>query len=74
MAGTVDVLEGNPFVVRDERGDIDGSPVEADGLALLLGERHAPTTVIAGRARLEGDPELGSRLLTHLAARASPVG
>ncbi|HVN10986.1 MAG TPA: glycogen debranching N-terminal domain-containing protein [Kineosporiaceae bacterium] len=32
MARTVDVLEGNTFVVSDERGDIDGSPVEAHGL------------------------------------------
>ncbi len=32
MTRTVDVLEGNTFVVSDERGDIDGSPVEAHGL------------------------------------------
>ncbi len=32
MSKTVDILEGNTFVVSDERGDIDGSPVEAHGL------------------------------------------
>jgi glycogen debranching enzyme/putative sterol carrier protein len=32
MTRTVDILEGNTFVVSDERGDIDGSPVEAHGL------------------------------------------
>src|SRR4051794_24151699 len=32
MKRTVDVLEGNTFVVSDERGDIDGSPAEAHGL------------------------------------------
>ncbi|MGB8650628.1 MAG: glycogen debranching N-terminal domain-containing protein [Mycobacteriales bacterium] len=32
MTKTVDILEGNTFVVSDERGDIDGSPVEAHGL------------------------------------------
>ncbi len=32
MKKTVDILEGNTFVVSDERGDIDGSPVEAHGL------------------------------------------
>jgi glycogen debranching enzyme/putative sterol carrier protein len=32
MARTVDILEGNTFVVSDERGDVDGSPVEAHGL------------------------------------------
>jgi glycogen debranching enzyme/putative sterol carrier protein len=32
MTRTVDVLEGNTFVVSDEHGDIDGSPVEAHGL------------------------------------------
>jgi glycogen debranching enzyme/putative sterol carrier protein len=32
MTGTVDILEGATFVVSDERGDIDGSPVEAHGL------------------------------------------
>ncbi len=32
MKSTVDILEGNTFVVSDERGDIDGSPVEAHGL------------------------------------------
>src|SRR4051794_28595496 len=32
MTRTVDVLEGNAFVVSDERGDIDGSPVEVHGL------------------------------------------
>src|SRR4051812_44257905 len=32
MTRTVDVLDGNTFVVSDERGDIDGSPVEVHGL------------------------------------------
>jgi len=32
MARTVDILEGNTFVVSDERGDVDGSPVDAHGL------------------------------------------
>lgn len=32
MKQTVDILEGNTFVVSDQRGDIDGSPVEAHGL------------------------------------------
>jgi glycogen debranching enzyme len=35
-------------------------------LALLQGRRQAATTVISGRARLEGDPELGGRLLAFL--------
>jgi glycogen debranching enzyme/putative sterol carrier protein len=32
MKQTVDILEGNTFVVSDEHGDLDGSPVEAHGL------------------------------------------
>lgn len=32
MAGSVEILEGNTFLVSDERGDVDGSPVEAHGL------------------------------------------
>ena len=43
-------------------------------LALLHGERNPATTVVSGRARLEGDPELGGRVLTVLAQRAAPVG
>ena len=32
MRRTVDILDGNTFVVSDERGDVDGSPVEPHGL------------------------------------------
>ena len=32
MRRTVDILDGNTFVVSDERGDLDGSPVEPHGL------------------------------------------
>src|ERR1700710_543724 len=32
MKQTVDILQGNTFGVRNERGDIDGSPVETHGL------------------------------------------
>ncbi len=32
MARTVDILDGNTFVVSDERGDVDGSPVQPHGL------------------------------------------
>lgn len=32
MKRTVDILDGDTFVVSDERGDIDGSPVDAQGL------------------------------------------
>ncbi|HEY6797102.1 MAG TPA: glycogen debranching N-terminal domain-containing protein [Kineosporiaceae bacterium] len=32
MKRSVDILEGNTFVVCDDRGDIDGSPAEAHGL------------------------------------------
>src|SRR3954470_24083086 len=57
MAGTVDILEGNTFLVSDERGDVDGSPVEAHGLfdrdtrflsrwvLTLDGQRLAPLSV-----------------------------
>ena len=57
MAATVDILEGNTFLVSDERGDIDGSPVEAHGLfdrdtrflsrwvLTLDGQRLAPLSV-----------------------------
>jgi glycogen debranching enzyme len=31
MRKTVDILEGNRFVVSDERGDVDGTPVEPHG-------------------------------------------
>ena len=42
-------------------------------LALLQGRRQAATTVISGRARLEGDPELGGRLLTFLSGQEARV-
>jgi glycogen debranching enzyme len=57
MAATVDILEGNTFLVSDERGDVDGSPVEAHGLfdrdtrflsrwvLTLDGQRLAPLSV-----------------------------
>src|ERR1700690_1005319 len=31
MKSTIDILEGNRFVVSDQRGDIDGTPVEPHG-------------------------------------------
>ena len=31
MRSTVDILEGNRFVVSDARGDIDGTPAEPHG-------------------------------------------
>ena len=31
MKSTIDILEGNRFVISDQRGDIDGSPVEPHG-------------------------------------------
>ncbi|MGZ4612076.1 MAG: SCP2 sterol-binding domain-containing protein, partial [Kineosporiaceae bacterium] len=43
-------------------------------LALLHGERNPGTTLFSGQARLEGDPELGGRLLTYLVSRASSPG
>ena len=32
MKRTVDILDGSTFVVSDDRGDVDGSPVEPHGL------------------------------------------
>ncbi|MGZ4612028.1 MAG: SCP2 sterol-binding domain-containing protein [Kineosporiaceae bacterium] len=43
-------------------------------LALLHGKLNPGTTIISGRARLEGDPELAGRLLAFLGRQASPVG
>jgi len=42
-------------------------------LALLHGERNPGTTVFSGLARLEGDPDLGGRLLTFLARQRTAV-
>jgi glycogen debranching enzyme/putative sterol carrier protein len=42
-------------------------------LSLLHGERNPGTAVFSGQARLEGDPELGGRLLTFLARQRGPI-
>jgi glycogen debranching enzyme/putative sterol carrier protein len=71
------------LVAADGRLSLDPRAAEAQAvvytdadtlLALLHGERNPATTVVSGRARLEGDPELGGRLLTVLSQGAAPVG
>ena len=71
MKRTVDVLEGNTFVVSDERGDIDGSPAEAHGLfdrdtrylsrwvLTLDGKRLSTLSVDNGASATPASPRMG---------------
>jgi glycogen debranching enzyme len=70
------------LVADDGRLFIDGHADDAQArlitdsdtlLALLRGQRQAAATVISGRARLEGDPELGGQLLAFLSRQAAEV-
>jgi hypothetical protein len=64
--------DGRLFIDRHAEDAQTRLVTDADTLlALLQGRRQAATTVISGRARLEGDPELGGRLLTFLSASRS---
>jgi glycogen debranching enzyme len=75
--------EGAYRVVADDgRLFIDGHAEDAQTrmitdaetlLALLQGRRQAATTVISGRARLEGDPELGGQLLAFFGRQPAPL-
>jgi len=66
--------DGRLFIDRHAEDAQTRLITDADTLlALLQGRRQAATTVISGRARLEGDPELGGQLLAFFGRQPTQV-
>ncbi len=75
-AGTYRLVADDGRLFIDRHADDAQTRLVTDAdtlLALLRGTRQAATTVISGRARLEGDPELGGQLLAFFNRQGTQV-